>query len=446
MDDIHDIRTRNKNRCRLTLACARALEDLPYLQGDDPAYRLYMQVPTTFLGSDADPEEKGSIDLLLCRASDGLAASAFVFDIDTDSPEIPDRLDALRLRRVGLLGATQAMMKEIAAYVLKEASALPGDPGELSGSLRLDTCPLAELLAREGRNLKEEELIQGQLLRPDGSVTDYGSECRLVLRRVRRNGAWTSAVDVLAGKSDRILKALRFSRETLPPSQFPLQDRMEAMKNGVPADSAYPAHMADLLDRLLAANIEHIWNFNIMSRIGKAFPGDDGLERSATYGGALGMVHDLLHRFLEGGWEDETLYGLADSMMAQLLRWLRRGDAFPLSDGAGQQSISQRLSNIHGMQERALIASAPMFGYLQGASAWLGSEYPCMLFRSWSGSSRLTVDHLGKWITELRDKKHGSEIDRDRPMHIPDAFFYMYSFLVEPFCPDIDVWNAMNEP
>ena len=443
MDDINDIRKRHEQRRQLTRACAGKLQYLEAFRGKTPAYTLYMQVPTAFLGRDRDPGEKGSVDLLICRASDGLAAMAFVFDIGGDKANIPARLACLRPCRLELPGGpTGEELSETATRVLVKAGELPADPKEVSGSVTLNTCPLKQVRAREGIDLTWEQANGGQLFYKDGAITPYGVDCRLVLRRVWEKNEWITEVDVLSGEEDAILQALRFSRDMLPPSQIPLRDRMESVKKGEPADSAYPAHMAKLLDELLAAPLDSIMDPKVVERVRELLPGRP--DRSATYDGALLVIHDLLHRYLEEDGKDRRLYDLAGSLMDSLIRWLREGPATPPVNSARQQSLRQRLANIQGGPARQLIGSAPLFGYLQGASARLGTGYPLTLFRSWKADTAATVN-LFCLALEKGRHRDGFMFDEDCPTWIPDGFFHLYSFLVEPFHPDVDLWRYLEK-
>lgn len=446
MEDLLHFRTHHESRRRLALACAKALEGLEGFSGVRSAYKLYLQVPVRFIGQNADPNELGSVDLLICRARDGLAALAVVFDIGRDRVLIPNRLSGMNVRHLTLvMEPNEAKLEEAAGIIRRAAAELPADAGKVSGHVTMETFPLKRALSQWQIEMPHSDtLVRGQILYPDGAVTPYGADCGLVVRRVRRKSGWTDTLDVLVSRYGEARKALDYSRELRQPSRVCLQERVSAVSGGVPSDKAYPAHMAALLDKLLAAPVEDVIPpGGVMSHIRELFPDDP--DCCATYGSALHTAHELLRRFLEGNGKDLALYDLADELLASLLNWLRKGPMFPPENKAEQQSIRLRVANIHGVPAREQIVSAPLFGYLQGASARLGTEYPCSLFRSWAGKPGYTVGSVAKWVRESRDKDSG-QFDIDNPTYIPDAFFYMYSLLVEPICPDVDLWRCIETP
>lgn len=165
MENIREIRARHENSRRLALACAKALEGLEDFLGTPSVYKVYLQVPVNFLGECEDWSETGSVDLLVCRAKDGLAALAVVFDLDGDRPRIPERLAAMNIRRFELTGELDDAKLAAAADAVCKAAELPVDVRNICGPVKLDTRSLKLVLSRFQIPMPQADtLVRGQIL------------------------------------------------------------------------------------------------------------------------------------------------------------------------------------------------------------------------------------------------------------------------------------------
>lgn len=440
METIHDRKVRNTERRLVTQACAEALEGHRAFQGGDQKYKLYLQVPTRFLGEDADPGEDGVIDMLVCRAEDGLAVMAVVFRMKDGHCQMPDRLAGIRVSDVPTIGWSPPYRIESSVRcVLTDAGfCLPEDTKRARGTVRLNVRPLerewAGLRAKRSRG----DLVRGQILCPDGAVTAYGAKYGLVLCRTKRKNGWAEELGVVSDKYDEARELLRWSRKKLPPGKVPLGTRLAAAKNGAPADRAYAAHMAEQLDQLLAAPVgRELEAFGAVSEVLNTFPDKD---YSTTYGGALEMVHDLVELYLKDG-RDTGPYMLAGEIMSALLDWLRKGPRPVPEDQEDPQSVRGRLGDILGTRTRDLVANASVVGYVQGAAARLGTGYPLDIY-NWGQGGTLPVkgfaQYLSKqWLREVPPAPRGGQA------RISGTFDDMYSLLVQPILPDYDTMQLM---
>lgn len=236
----------------------------------------------------------------------------------------------------------------------------------------------------------------------------------------------------MKGKYDKVRR--------LPSSgRIPLRDRLEAAGKGEPADSAYAACMAKLLDGLLAASVESdLEEFLAMGMFLEKLP--DG-DYSPTYGSTLELVRDLTHRYLDSG--DSGEYMLAGELMSMLLSWLADGPKYVPESGEGPRSLQARLGDIQGTPVRTRIAGATVTGYMRGAVARLGTECPRDINELEQGGVT-TVEELARFLKKqwFRETPSGR---CDGRICISGTFTDMYSLLVHPILPDGDTLRSMRE-
>lgn len=487
---------------KITDAAAACLVQRPWFgSGYDTSnsLSLFAHVPVQRLMKNHEPiltyfadSESLTIDLLLCRGGEREVVFGVMFDTEERLAELTEvfEQDLCDLPYL-FLCVGPYLSPEEETRICAQVCAYADDKLLHPGTGARFTLPALSLARAEGglrpelKRYGEEELRQlltrRRLLSGDGASTLYGRDHGVFFQWFADAfGRPTRTLMVAEGMADAVNDAL-FGHKKRHSDRAPLEERLNRLNRGLPASDVYGEQTAASLRQLLDTPLEYfcgqdsaLWHGLSIGayRLGHVAEPDLCSISGFTYRDALAIIHDLTKRCLatplEGRDPNDSanayisasydcitlLRELADRLFASQKSHRQKGEPT-----GGVQSLETRLSALDKERSGGLpILRAQLSYYYHAAAVLDESDYPnwfySLFFHALRSGMHLEEYHLEhvkeEELTlsfcvdvllcreEFNTNLWGFELDSF------EAFWLLYSLLVEPVFPDADV-NAIGD-
>lgn len=482
---------------KITDAAAACVVQKPWFRsGYDAPYSLFADVPVQRLEKNHEPiltyfvdSESLTIDLLLCRGEENEVIFAAMFEQDERLAGLAEvfEQDLCDLPYLFLPIGPYPSPKEEAE--LCEQLCGYAEHRLLCPEIRSGfTLPALSLACAEGglrpelKQYGEEELrqllIRRRLLSGNGGSTLYGRDHGVFFRwSADALGRPAKTLMVAGGMAEAVNDAL-FRQEERHSGRMPLEERLKRVNRGRPV---YSEQTAAALRQLLDTPLEYfcgqdsaLWHGLSIGayRLGRVAKPDLCSLSGFTYRDALAIIHGLTKRCLATPLEDRDPYDSANAYISasydciMLLRELadrlfesQKSHRQKREPTGGAQSLETRLSALDKERSGGLpILRAQLSYYYHAAAVLDESDYPnwfySLFFHALRSGMHLEEYHLEhvkeEDLTlsfcvdvllcreEFNTNLWGFELDSF------EAFWLLYSLLVEPVFPDADV-NAIGD-